>query len=85
MSSKPLKNDEYFGVRLDKTEDLPTKYKLDIEVTTNSPEKMNFPETMTDCQQEKTWMICGSRLVHNQLQSRGVSPCIVTHLQFQSL
>ena len=67
MSSRPLKNDEYFGVRLDNTEDLPTTYTLDIGVTTNSPEKLNFPETMTDCKQENTWMICGSRLVHNNV------------------
>ena len=66
MSNRPLKVNEYFGVKLVKTENLPTNYVMDIGVTTNSPEKLNFPETMTDCKQEQTWMMCGSRLVLNK-------------------
>ncbi|KAI0239069.1 SPRY domain-containing SOCS box protein 2 [Lamellibrachia satsuma] len=66
MSNRPLKVDEYFGVKLVKTEELPTNYVIDVGVTTNSPEKLNFPETMTECKQEQTWMMCGSRLVLNK-------------------
>ena len=66
MSTRPLKDDEYFEVKLDKTKLLPTKYVMDIGVTTNSPEKLNFPETMTDCQHGRTWMFCDSQIVLNQ-------------------
>ena len=66
MSSRPLKDDEYFEVKLDETKPLPTKYVMDIGVTSNSPEKLNFPETMTDCQHGQTWMVCGSRVVLNK-------------------
>ena len=66
MSNRPLKVDEYFWVKLVKTKDLPTNYVMDIGVTTNSPEKLNFPEKMTDCKQEQTWMMCGSVLLLNK-------------------
>lgn len=68
MSNRPLKDNEYFEVKLDKIVALPTTYTMDIGVTTNAPEKLNFPQTMTDCEHGKTWMFCGSRVVLNKAE-----------------
>ena len=65
MSNRPLKDNEYFGVRLDEVDTLATTYVMDIGVTTNAPEKLNFPQTMTDCQVGQTWMFCGDRAFIN--------------------
>ena len=67
MSNRPLKDNEYFEVRLDKVQTLPTTYVMDIGVTTNAPEKLNFPQTMTDCKVGKTWMFCGEQVVLNKV------------------
>ena len=67
MSNRPLKDNEYFEVRLDKVLPLPTTYVMDIGVTTNAPEKLNFPGTMTDCLVGQTWMFCGENVVLNKV------------------
>ena len=67
MSNRPLKDNEYFEVRLDKVQTLPTTYVMDIGVTTNAPEKLNFPQTMTDCKVGRIWMFCGAQVVLNKV------------------
>ena len=66
LSNRPLNNDEYFEVKLEKKASVDSKYALDIGVTAVSPEKLNFPDTMTNCQQGQTWMLCGSKLAFNR-------------------
>ncbi|KAI0232664.1 SPRY domain-containing SOCS box protein 2 [Lamellibrachia satsuma] len=66
LSNRTLKDDEYFEVKLEKKLSNESKYSLDIGVTTVSPEKLNFPDTMTNCQQGQTWMLCGAKLALNR-------------------
>ncbi|KAI0232663.1 SPRY domain-containing SOCS box protein 2 [Lamellibrachia satsuma] len=66
LSNRTLKDDEYFEVKLEKKLSIEFKYSLDIGVTTISPEKLNFPDTMTSCQQGQTWMLSGSKVVLNR-------------------
>ncbi|XP_011253372.1 neuralized-like protein 4 [Camponotus floridanus] len=63
LTSRPLKPNELFEVRLDK---IVTKWagSIEIGVTTHSPTELEFPFTMTNVR-SGTWMMTGNGVMHN--------------------
>lgn len=63
LTSRPLKANEVFEVRLDK---MVTKWagSIEIGVTTHAPNDLEFPSTMTNIR-SGTWMMTGNGVMHN--------------------
>ncbi|CAB0034689.1 unnamed protein product [Trichogramma brassicae] len=63
LTSRPLRPNELFEVRLDK---IVTKWagSIEIGVTTHSPTELEFPFTMTNVR-SGTWMMTGNGVMHN--------------------
>ncbi|XP_028049148.1 neuralized-like protein 4 [Monomorium pharaonis] len=63
LTSRPLKPNELFEVRLDK---IVTKWagSIEIGVTTHTPTELEFPFTMTNVR-SGTWMMTGNGVMHN--------------------
>ncbi|XP_012271059.1 neuralized-like protein 4 isoform X2 [Orussus abietinus] len=63
LTSRPLRPNELFEVRLDKTV---AKWSgsIEIGVTTHSPTELEFPFTMTNVR-SGTWMMTGNGVMHN--------------------
>ncbi|XP_051170351.1 neuralized-like protein 4 [Leptopilina boulardi] len=63
LTSRPLKPNELFEVRLDK---IVTKWagSIEIGVTTHLPTELEFPFTMTNVR-SGTWMMTGNGVMHN--------------------
>lgn len=63
LTSRPLKPNEVFEVRLDK---MVTKWagSIEIGVTTHPPSELEFPSTMTNIR-SGTWMMTGNGVMHN--------------------
>ncbi|XP_076180899.1 neuralized E3 ubiquitin protein ligase 4 [Ptiloglossa arizonensis] len=63
LTSRPLKPNELFEVRLDK---IVTKWagSIGIGVTTHSPTELKFPFTMTNVR-SGTWVMTGNGVIHN--------------------
>ena len=64
LSSKPLKEDELFEVRLD-NKVVRWYGTLEIGATENSPAQLNFPVNMKDCRQKTTFMWTGNKIQNN--------------------
>lgn len=65
LTSRPLKPDELFEVVLDKVV-LKWAGSIEIGVTTQRPEDLDFPATMTNVR-SGTWMMTGNGVMHNGL------------------
>ena len=63
LTSRPMKDNEVFEVRLDK---MVTKWagSIEIGVTTHAPCELEFPSTMTNVR-SGTWMMTGNGVMHN--------------------
>ncbi|XP_074839129.1 neuralized-like protein 4 isoform X2 [Carettochelys insculpta] len=63
LSSRPLRNNEVFQVRIDKMVD---KWagSIEIGVTTHNPTYLQLPSTMTNLR-SGTWMMTGNGVMHN--------------------
>ncbi|XP_043671711.1 neuralized-like protein 4 [Vespula pensylvanica] len=63
LTSRPLKPNELFEVKLDK---IVSKWagSIEIGVTTHSPTELEFPYTMTNVR-SGTWMMTGNGVMHN--------------------
>ena len=63
LTSRPLKPNEIFEVRLDK---MVSKWagSIEIGVTTHAPNSLDFPSTMTNIR-SGTWMMTGNGVMHN--------------------
>ena len=63
LTSRPLKPNEVFEVRLDR---MVTKWagSIEIGVTTHNPGELEFPSTMTNIR-SGTWMMTGNGVMHN--------------------
>ncbi|XP_066581043.1 neuralized-like protein 4 [Prorops nasuta] len=63
LTSRPLKANELFEVRLDK---IVSKWagSIEVGVTTHSPTELEFPFTMTNVR-SGTWMMTGNGVMHN--------------------
>ncbi|XP_046742176.1 neuralized-like protein 4 [Diprion similis] len=63
LTSRPLRPNELFEVKLDK---IVTKWagSIEIGVTTHSPTELEFPFTMTNVR-SGTWMMTGQGVMHN--------------------
>eukprot|EP00095_Tigriopus_kingsejongensis_P009407 maker-scaffold143_size313727-snap-gene-1.19 protein:Tk09407 transcript:maker-scaffold143_size313727-snap-gene-1.19-mRNA-1 annotation:"neuralized-like protein 4-like" len=63
LTSRPLKPNEIFEVRLDK---MVSKWagSIEIGVTTHPPSELEFPSTMTNIR-SGTWMMTGNGVMHN--------------------
>ncbi|XP_015586465.1 neuralized-like protein 4 [Cephus cinctus] len=63
LTSRPLRPNELFEVKLDK---IVTKWagSIEIGVTTHSPTELEFPFTMTNVR-TGTWMMTGNGVMHN--------------------
>ena len=63
LTSRPIKPNEVFEVRLDK---MVTKWagSIEIGVTTHAPCDLEFPSTMTNVR-SGTWMMTGNGVMHN--------------------
>ena len=63
LTSRTLRADEVFEVRLDKMVDK-WKGSIEIGVTTHCPTDLEFPSKMTDMR-SGTWMMTGNGVMHN--------------------
>lgn len=65
LTNRPLKPDELFEVVLDKVV-LKWAGSIEIGVTTQHPDELDFPATMTNVR-SGTWMMTGNGVMHNGL------------------
>lgn len=65
LTNRPLKADELFEVMLDRIV-LKWAGSIEIGVTTQQPEELDFPATMTNIR-SGTWMMTGNGVMHNGL------------------
>ncbi|PIK52959.1 putative neuralized-like protein 4-like [Apostichopus japonicus] len=79
LSSKPLKNGELFEVQL---EDMIYRWSgsLVIGVTSQKPEDVDLPSTLTDLSTQ-TWILSGTSIIHDGLVFNSTFPIDLDQLQ----
>ena len=67
LTIEPLSVGETFEVVLVKTSSVQHRGGLEIGVTTNNPDSLILPHTMTDCTINASYMISGKHVVRNKV------------------